>query len=90
MIEVFKTNVRQAAHAKMVIHEIHHKFKEFQANFDLEDCDHILRVKSSSVIQSSSLVGLLAGLGFFAEVLPDVPQPLRLDGLSNEPALATK
>ncbi|MEO5893456.1 MAG: hypothetical protein ABIQ31_24600 [Ferruginibacter sp.] len=79
MIEVFKTNVRRRGHAKMLLEQIHRSFAHYKANFDLADCDKILRVKSSAgAIQSSCLVDLLKSFGFHAEVLPDVPQPFRL------------
>jgi hypothetical protein len=72
MIEVFKTNVHDHVHAKMLIEEIHETFIHYRANFDLEDCDRILRVKSSrGSVQPSFLINLLRNFGFKAEVLPD-------------------
>ncbi|WP_221391776.1 hypothetical protein [Dyadobacter sp. NIV53] len=72
MIEVFKTNVRSKDDASQLIDRIHKTFTDYRANFDLEDCDKILRVKSAEVqIQSSLLIKLLSQSGFFAEVLPD-------------------
>ena len=74
MIEVFKTNVKQRGQAKLLINQIHQTFSNYIANFDLDDCDKILRVKSTTgVIQSSRLVDLLKHFGFHAEVLPDIP-----------------
>lgn len=72
MIEVFKTDVKDHEHAIMLIDRIHETFNEYKANFDLDDCDNILRVKSATgCIQSSDLIDLLKDLGFSAEVLPD-------------------
>jgi hypothetical protein len=72
MVEVFKTNVKDRNQAKMLIDQIQNNFADCLANFDLEDCDKILRVKSSNgFIQASLLVGLLKNFGFDAEVLPD-------------------
>ena len=72
MIEVFKTNVEQRFHANMLIEEIHQNFSGYAANFDLDDCDRILRVKSSKgFVESSMLISLLKNFGFHAEVLPD-------------------
>ena len=77
MIEVFKTNVKDRDQAGIVIDQIHKTFVHYKANFDLEDCDKILRVKSSTgLIQSSLLIDLLKDFGFDAEVLPDDPQPV--------------
>lgn len=72
MIEVFKTNVHNRQDAGMLIEQIHRSFIHYQANFDLDDCDRILRVKClSGVIQPASLIDFLKDRGFNAEVLPD-------------------
>lgn len=72
MVEVFKTNVRERRHAKMLIGRIHETFSDYKANFDLDDCDKILRVKSErEFIPPLSLINLLRDYGFEAEVLPD-------------------
>ena len=72
MVEVFKTNIKHWAHAKMVIAEIHKCFLCYKANFDLEDCDRILRVECvSEQINPDPLVELIRSMGFQAEVLPD-------------------
>ena len=72
MVEVFKTNVTNQDHANRLIDQIHHTFREYKANFDLEDCDRILRVKSiTGQIQASRLIDLLSSSGFTAETLPD-------------------
>jgi hypothetical protein len=72
MIEVFKTNVHEPDHAMMLLAHIHSSFADHEANFDLDDCDRILRVKcTNGAVQPAKLIHLLAGLGFHAEVLPD-------------------
>jgi len=72
MIEVFKTNVSDLRHAHMLVEQIHKTFGDYKANFDLEDCDRILRIKSSSgQVQPALLVNLLRDYGFHAEVLAD-------------------
>lgn len=72
MIEVFKTNVKSRREAKWILHKIHKSFNGYQANFDLNDCDRILRVKSfDGDIQSSVVMNLLKEDGFFAEILDD-------------------
>ena len=71
MIEVFKTDVSNRDQANMLIEEIHKTFTGYIANFDLDDCDRILRIKcTTGLIQSSGLVNLLKVFGFHAEVLP--------------------
>ncbi len=71
MVEVFKTNVKNAEEARMLVARIEEEF-DYRANFDLEDCDRILRVEcTEGIIQSTTLIHLLKGLGFNAEVLED-------------------
>ena len=73
MVEVFKTDVLNRDYANMIVNQIHSAFNNYQANFDLEDCDHILRVKSGgSIIRSSCVIGLLLSLGCRAEVLEEI------------------
>lgn len=77
MVEVFKTNVKDWDHANMLLDQIHKTFGDYKANFDLEDCDKILRVKcATGLIESSLLINLLKDFGFNAEVLPDDDQPI--------------
>lgn len=72
MVEVFKTNVEDPGLADLLISHIHQTFPDYQANFDLEDCDKILRVACScGAVQPSFLIDILSDFGFQAEVLPD-------------------
>jgi hypothetical protein len=87
MIEVFTTNVDDRRHASMLVDLIHRSFIGYKANFDLEDCDKILRVKcATGPVDSSLLIDLLKDVGFHAEVLPDVVltgMELAVQGMSN-------
>ncbi|MVT09130.1 hypothetical protein [Chitinophaga tropicalis] len=72
MVEVFKTNVNSPEHAHMLLDHIHNTYVDYSANFDLEDCDRILRVKSNEgPVQPFHLINLLSRFGFNSEVLPD-------------------
>ena len=72
MIEVFRTNVKERLHADQLLDQIHKSFPLYKANFDLEDCDNILRIKSESgIVLSLSIIHLLNESGFDAEPLPD-------------------
>jgi len=72
MVEVFKTSVRDPYHANIIVDQIHKTFAYYMANFDLEDCDKILRVKSTTgFIEASCILNLVKDFGFHAEVLPD-------------------
>ncbi len=74
MVEVFKTDVTDQHHANMLIDQIQKNFAGYTVNFDLEDCDKILRVKSTNrMIESGKLISLFKHLGFNAELLPDDP-----------------
>ena len=72
MIEVFKTNVDNAQDAGRLIDFIHQRFVHYSANFDLQDCDNILRIEScNGEVHIPSVISLLSRYGFAAEVLPD-------------------
>ncbi len=72
VIEVFKTNVERAEQARRLITEIQRHFSGYSANFDLDDCDRILRVVTpSGNIQTDAVLDLVSGFGFRVEVLPD-------------------
>ena len=68
MVEVFKTNVEQAEQSEMLINQIINHIPNGQINFDLEDCDKILRVEAES-ISNQTIIELLNQNGFDAEVL---------------------
>jgi hypothetical protein len=70
MIEVFRTDVERPDHAATMVEKITNHFRQYQVNFDLDDCDRILRVKSSdNHVRSEAIIELLADHGFRAEVL---------------------
>ena len=72
MVEVFKTNVTSHADADLLIGELHKAFPSYKANFDLDDCDCILRVKSiAAEINPFPIMVLLKDFGFDARPLPD-------------------
>ena len=72
MIEVFKTDITDSLQAMVLADQIHDLFQEYTVNFDLEDCDRIMRVVSTSPeVQSDIIINLLKGLGYHAEVLQD-------------------
>jgi hypothetical protein len=68
MIEVFKTNVEEAGHAKHVIALLLQHFPCARINFDLHDCDKILRVEGENVA-TEKVIGLVAESGFTCIVL---------------------
>jgi hypothetical protein len=78
MVEVFKTNVTDTSNAKKVKQHLKIFFPDYEASFDLEDCDRILRIQSSNgIVQSDKIIRLLNDFGFVAQVLPDnYPLPI--------------
>ena len=73
MVEVFKTNVTDHDQADRLVSEVHRTFNYCSANFDLEDCDHILRIEVlDGTLDISLLTALIAYNGFTATILEDV------------------
>ena len=72
MIEVFKTDVTEKDQARMLVDRIHKAFSHCRANFDLEDCDRILRVKGITGEEETwQIVSLVKSFGWRVEILPD-------------------
>ena len=70
MIEVFKTNVEDPNEAAWLVSHLGKIFPDYVINFDLEDCDRILRVKCEArPIDSANIILLLQTSGFAAELL---------------------
>ena len=68
MVEIFKTNVDDHSQAQQIIALLKHHFPAFFINFDLHDCDRILRVKGES-IPINEIEGLVSANGFQCRVL---------------------
>jgi hypothetical protein len=68
MIEVFKTNVDEEVHAKMLITMLLQYFPGSRINFDLDDCDKILRVEGNNFLADKVMV-LVEENGFICDVL---------------------
>jgi hypothetical protein len=49
MVEVFKTNVQRQKQAILLLKVLSQKFPLFRINFDLDDCDKILRVEGENI-----------------------------------------
>jgi hypothetical protein len=75
-VEVFKTNVADPEQAKWIADQIERNFTVCKVNFDLDDCDRILRVAAENNIQSDLLIDLLKNVGCIAEALPDTSQTI--------------
>ncbi len=73
MVEVFKTNVLFKNDARELLEQIHSMRGDYRANFDLDDCDHILRIASDLSVDHASIIQILRCRGFEAEILEDIP-----------------
>lgn len=72
MVEVFKTNVVDFDIAQQIIDCIHFNHQYYTANFDLEDCDNILRIQTEKEeVCAKTIIAILALNGCHAEVLQD-------------------
>jgi hypothetical protein len=70
MVEVFKTNVHKVNQAKKLTRRLLEYFPGYIINFDLEDCDKILRIKAET-IDTKEINSILNNFGFNCEELPD-------------------
>lgn len=68
MIEVFKTNVSEVERSKAILQELLVHFPDNKINFDLEDCDKILRVEGKHILPDK-IMELLNAAGHQCEIL---------------------
>ena len=68
MIEVFKTNVQKKAQSKMLLCSLSDAFPSLKINFDLSDCDKVLRVEGDNM-EVLMIMRLVREYGFKCEVL---------------------
>jgi hypothetical protein len=72
MVEVFKTSVQDHAQAGIVKQLLLKQNPLLEINFDLEDCDKILRIKNiEDTVDISSVLKVLNETGIYVEVLVD-------------------
>ena len=68
MVEVFKTNVQKKTQSKMLLCILSEAFPSFKINFDLSDCDKVLRVEGDNM-EASRIMILVKEYGFKCEIL---------------------
>lgn len=68
MIEIFKTNVESKSQATVLVTALSQLFPHCRVNFDLDDCDRILRLEGESFCVPTT-IGLLNEMGYRCEVL---------------------
>ena len=67
-VEVFRTNVLTGTQAARLLRVMNERFPGYKVNFDLEDCDKVLRVEADDV-RVNDVMGLLTERGFTCDVL---------------------
>ena len=69
VIEVFKTNVTDKEVADKIVSDLSLSLPQSKINFDLTDCDNILRIESTTHIQIESVSAQFSRWGYSCEVL---------------------
>ena len=68
MVEVFKTNVQQRELAEQLASILRGRFPFSKINFDLSDCDNILRIEDKEICVET-VIEILNTRGLECEVL---------------------
>ena len=68
MIEVFKTNVQEFSEAQKLVALLLRHFPNSKINFDLDDCDKVLRVEGNN-LRIEKVMTLVTEKGFLCTVL---------------------
>lgn len=68
MVEVFKTNVQRKKDAGLLLEKLQVQFPQYKINFDLADCDKILRVEGKQ-IQPKNIISIMEKSSYDCEVL---------------------
>lgn len=68
MVEVFKTNIQEKKQAALLFDVLIQHFPLFKINFDLEDCDKILRVEGDSICHEI-IITIITTNGYHCQIL---------------------
>ena len=68
MVEAFKTNVQKKTQSKMLLSVLSEAFPSVQMNFDLSDCDKVLRAEGDH-IEALGIMIRVKENGFRCEIL---------------------
>jgi len=71
MIEVFKTDIVNSFDAYRILRLLHTAFPGYNVNFDLEDCDRILRIAASEAVDTEGVRTLMETEGFSVSSLSE-------------------
>ena len=72
IVQIFKTDVQDQLVARHIILFLRRNFSHSRINFDLDDCDKILRIESQQgSIDEAEIRSLVTGCGYQCEPLND-------------------
>lgn len=72
IVKVFKTDVQDQLVARQIIRFLHQTLSHCRINFDLDDCDRILRIESQQgSVEEVEVQLLIARCGHFCEPLQE-------------------
>jgi hypothetical protein len=63
MVEIFKTNVEKQEDADPILQQLKTLFPNYRCNFDLDDCDKILRIEGGKM-DITKIEEILKTMGF--------------------------
>lgn len=72
MVEVYKTNVTKRKQSEQILEKLNERFPKYKINFDLEDCDNILRIENPiDFVDNELVIKLIRDIGYYVQPLPD-------------------
>ncbi|MGO3707196.1 MAG: hypothetical protein ACTJGD_04175 [Mesonia hippocampi] len=63
IVAIFKTDIVQEKEAQEIVEQLKNKLPTYEINFDLEDCDNILRVYGKND-KTNFVVRFMSNMGF--------------------------
>lgn len=63
IVAIFKTDIVQEKEAQEIVEQLKNKLPTYEINFDLEDCDNILRIYGTSD-KTNFVVHFMSNIGF--------------------------
>jgi hypothetical protein len=72
MVEIFRTNVKNKRLAGKVLKALQSHLPAFNYNFDLDDCDRILRVQSNGMpVECRKIIQIVKGYAIEISLFED-------------------
>ena len=70
-VGVFKTGIEDSCTARTMEQKLLKYFPDYRIDFDLQDCDNVLRIEApEGTIDSDRVIELVSGAGYNIEILP--------------------